>query len=365
MKISISVIRVFFIALCILLITSYTTVALDGGLNATNVVLGLMAGTIFSLLLIGLDVLFKKWSFYSFNIALLGIICGYFMGEAVMLVFNAIFHLSPFGIAPAVITLIKTFAFLSCTYFGVTLATKTFGELLLMLPFGSKNASPKKKDIIVDWTVLQDARIIELAASGLLDDSLIVPQFVFKELYVMLDNSDETIKSRGRRCLEAFKKLEGISTLGLRYSDVDFPEILDYNLKLLQLAGSIDANIITADAARLQQYAMGRVRIIHMHLLSNAIKPISGEQLMIKIQRYGKEPRQGVGYLDDGTMVVVNGAAEYIGETIKALVLSVKHTASGRMIFCNTAEESADAVESLLNHVSIDLDQTQKNYYTV
>src|ERR1044072_7233269 len=105
----------------------------------------------------------------------------------------------------------------------------------------------------------------------------------------------------------------------------------------------MNTNIITSDINRIQQASIEGVRIINIHLLSNALKPLTqaGEFINIKIQRYGKEPRQGVGYLDDGTMVVVNGGAEFIGETIKAQVLSVKHTSSGRMIFCNAAEEGS------------------------
>ncbi len=366
MNISISFIRAFFTALCILLATSYSAMAVNGGLTVANVAIGMTGGAAFSLLLIGADVLFKKWNLYSFNTVFLGLICGYLMGEAVMLTFNAVFNINALTITNTAMVLTNIAVFLSCAYFGVVLAVRASEELSITIPFIKfKNTSSKKKDILIDWTILQDARIIELASSGLLDDALIAPRFMFKELYAMLDDSDETIKNKGRRCLETFKKLESLPTLNLRYSDIDFLDIADHNLKLLQLAGSLDANILTADPTRLQQYAVEDVRIIHMHLLSNAIKPVSGEQLMIKVQRYGKEPRQGVGYLDDGTMVVVNGGAEYIGDTIKAVVLSIKHTASGRMIFCNAAEESSE-VDSVLSHVAIDLEQQpQKNYFSV
>jgi uncharacterized protein YacL len=104
-------------------------------------------------------------------------------------------------------------------------------------------------------------------------------------------------------------------------------------------------------------------------MLSNALKPITGETLNIKIQRYGKEPRQGVGYLEDGTMVVVNGGAEFIGDTIKAHVLSVKHTASGRMIFCN-ANEDLSLLDPTLNSIShaqlaSDMENAHKNYFSL
>jgi uncharacterized protein YacL len=99
--------------------------------------------------------------------------------------------------------------------------------------------------------------------------------------------------------------------------------------------------LITADISRIQMASIEGIRVINIHTLSNALKPLmqAGEFIKIKVQRYGKEPRQGVGYLEDGTMVVVNGGGNYIGETIDAKVLSVKHTTSGRMIFCNAIDE--------------------------
>jgi len=148
-------------------------------------------------------------------------------------------------------------------------------------------------------------------------------------------------KAKARRSLDLIKKLEGLPSLDLRYVDTDFPEIKEPMTKLIRLARFMDTHIITSDINRIQQASIEGVRIINIHMLSNALKPITqaGESITIKIQRYGKEARQGVGYLEDGTMVVVNGGAEFIGETVKAYVLSVKHTSSGRMIFCNAAEE--------------------------
>jgi uncharacterized protein YacL len=142
--------------------------------------------------------------------------------------------------------------------------------------------------------------------------------------------------------LENLKKLEELLSLEIRTSDTDFPEIKDSMGKLIRLARLLDANILTTDINRVQIAATEGVKIINLHALSNALKPLmqAGEKLKIKIQRYGKEPRQGVGYLDDGTMVVVNGGGDFIGENIDVYVLSVKHTASGRMIFCNTIEEA-------------------------
>ena len=150
----------------------------------------------------------------------------------------------------------------------------------------------------------------------------------------------------------------------MRFSETDFQEFKDPISKLVHLARIIEANIITTDINRIQQSMIEGVRVINLHSLSNALKPLtqSGEFLTIKIQRYGKEARQGVGYLDDGTMVVVNGGADYIGEVIKTQVLSVKHTSSGRIIFCNAYEEASGEEFA---HTGHNLDDPNKTYFAL
>ena len=134
--------------------------------------------------------------------------------------------------------------------------------------------------------------------------------------------------------------MEEIPQQGLRYNDTDFPDAKDMTSKLIRLARLIDANILTADINRVEIASIEGVEIINLHSLSTALKPLRemGEVIKIKVQRLGKEPRQGVGYLEDGTMVVINGGGNYIDQVIDAQVLSVKHTTSGRMIFCNVIE---------------------------
>jgi uncharacterized protein YacL len=242
-------------------------------------------------------------------------------------------------------------------------------ELHVSIPFVQfQPMSHKKKDILVDISILTDPRIIDLASSGLLDHQLILPRFALKDLYNMSETGDEAAKAKARRSLEVVKKLESMPTLDLRYVETDFPEIKEPMSKLIRLARFLDTHIITSDINRIQSSSIEGVRIINIHLLSNALKPITqaGEYINIKVQRYGKEPRQGVGYLDDGTMVVINGGAEFIGETIKGQVLSVKHTSSGRMIFCNAAEEGQTPLteQEFAQSVS-DMENNHKSYFSL
>lgn len=367
MNISLSFIRVFFVILCILFLTTYTTTQSPGGLNVINVAIGVLSGIAFGLILIGSDSFLKRFNLRSFNIALLGLLFGYLMGEAIMLIFSTVIDASAMAIHPQTITMIRTSVFLFTAYVGMTMTARASDELYASIPFIKfKPTNHKKKDILIDASILTDTRIIDLAASGLLDHHLILPRFVLKELHATAEAGDEAAKTRARRSLDVVKKLESVPTLDLRYSDTDFLEVKDTMPKLIRLARLLDANIITSDINRIQQSSIEGVRIINIHMLSNALKPITqaGEFINIKIQRFGKESRQGVGYLDDGTMVVVNGGAEFIGQTIKSQVLSVKHTSSGRMIFCNAMTENVMSEQELAASVA-SMEDAHKNYFGV
>jgi uncharacterized protein YacL len=368
MNISISFIRILFFCLCILFFTTYTTARAPNDANPyLHVVIGIVLGLLFGFLVISLDKLFKRFNLRVFNIAVLGLFFGYLMGEAIRLIFQAIVDTSTLYISSETNLLIRSCIFLFSIYFGMAMTARACDELYVSIPFIKfKPSSHKKKDILIDSSLLVDSRIIDLATSGLLDHHLLMPRFILKELYEFAENSDEAIRVKARRCLDVIKKLENIPTLDLRYVDTDFPEIKDSMSKLVRLARLLDANIITADNNRVQQSTIEGVRVINIHTLSNALKPITqaGEYLTIKIHRYGKEPRQGVGYLDDGTMVVVNGGAEYIGDAVRAQVLSVKHTSSGRMIFSNVIEDNL-LMEQAMSQTIPDHDSSHKSYFAL
>jgi len=317
-----------------------------------TVSMGLLGGLLLSGCLVALDLATEKFNLRSFNTAVIGLFFGYLMSQAVLLIFDGIIG-KEVALATSYMPL-RFFIFLISSYLAMTMTARAVGEIHASIPFVEfKQTTFKKKDILIDTSILNDSRIIDLASTGLLDHHLIMPKFAFKELQNLVETGEEVAKAKARRCLEVLKKLETIPSLDLRFVDTDFPEIKDSMAKLVQIARFLDTNIITSDINRIQQSSIEAVRIINIHMLSHALKPITqaDESISIKIQPYGKEARQGVGYLDDGTMVVVNGGAEFIGETIKAYVLSVKHTSSGRMIFCNAAEDG-----SLLGHTDQDDD---------
>jgi len=319
--------------------TTYTTTVTIEGLTLFNTIIGVVAGSLFGLSLMTIDYFFKRFTLRSFNIAMLGLFIGYLMGEAVFLNLNSALEISRLHLEPSTKTLFKTALFLFTSYLGMCMTKRASEELSISIPFIKfKSMNYKKKDLLIDPSILQDSRIIDLATSGLLNNHLILPRFVLKDLY---NGSESEINSKAKHSLEIYKKLENMPHLELRYVDTDFPGIPDPMSKLIRLARLLDANIIASDMSRIQQSTIEGVSIININLLAHALKPLtqSGEYLHIKIQHAGKGAKQGVGYIEDGTMVVVNGGADHIGKTVKAQVLSVKHTTSGRMIFCNSTEE--------------------------
>lgn len=348
MNVSLSFIRVFFTLLSMLFVTIYAAHTFHTPLS---IVLGLAVGFCFGLLLIGLDLFFKRFNLRSFNIALLGLFFGYLMGEALVIILHAILKISLTSnliLNTPLIEIIEIGIFLFGIYLGLILTLRASDEIYASIPFVKFTPlKQKKKDLIIDSSALADTRIIDLALSGLLDQHIIIPRFVVRELYAQSEVQDESIKVRAKRALETLKKLEEYTQLGIRYNDTDFPEVKDIHSKLIRLGRLLDGNIITADISRVETATVEGVKIINIHTLSNALKPLSqtGEIIHIKVQRAGKEPNQGVGYLEDGTMIVVNGGGDFIGKTIAVNVLSVKHTSSGRMIFCNVASELPEDAE--------------------
>jgi uncharacterized protein YacL len=342
MNISLAFMRIFFMILSIFFMTTFM-LSSPAGTVTSNAIVGVVIGLFFGFLLIGFDTLFRRFNLRAFNVAIIGIFIGYLMGQALVLTFDAVLDISSISIAlqPQTLEIIKIGLFLFGTYLGAIMTLRASDELYVSIPFVKFAPSiQKKKDLLIDTSVLTDARILDVAASGIFDHQLMVPRFIMKELYAQSETGDEITKAKARRALEVLKKLEAIPTLEMRFNDTDFPEVKELSGKLVRLARLLDSNILSADISRVQMASLEGVRVVNLHTLSSALKPLmqTGEFIKIKIQRLGKEPQQGVGYLEDGTMVVVNGGGKYLGEVIEARVLSVKHTSAGRMIFCNAMD---------------------------
>jgi uncharacterized protein YacL len=341
MNVSSAFVRFIFVLLSVIFMISF---AIGSSAETTSwtylwgTILGLVTGGI----LIAIDILCKRYNLRAFNTAIIGLFFGYLMAQALLLIFNAIIDITGAHPGHIFVEVTKIFLFLLGTYLGVMMTVRSADEIYVSIPFVKFTPTAQvTKDLLLDLSALSDPRIIDLAASGLLNKRLVIPRFLLKDLYSQEEDSDEMTSAKAKRLLETVRKLETVPDLNIRFQETDFPEEKDASGKVLRLARLLDADVLSAEINRIQMAEAEGVRVINIHALSKALKPLmqKGEHLKIKILRQGKEEMQGVGYLEDGTMVVVNGAGDHIGETIAANVISVRHTPSGRMIFCNISEE--------------------------
>ena len=356
MNFSLLCIRLFFIFLSIFFMATHT-MSVSGAWTLNSALTGIIYGSIASCLLISLDVLFRRFRLRSLNLVIIGLFVGYLLAQGILHIFSLVLSFAMPVLSTEVLGIVKTTIMLSCLYLGIVITCRSSEELSLSIPFIKLQSSSKKNNnLIVTPSLLSDDRIIDVATSGLLDHRLIIPRFVIKELNSMVESHEEILNKKGSHALSIVKKLDSLPSLHLTYDDTYFPDAKDCNQKIIQLANMVSANILTSDMSTLNIDHESNIRVINMQTLANAFKPLlnSNESLFIKVQRYGKEPHQGIGYLDDGTMVVVNGGGEHIGQTIKSQVLSVKHTSSGRIIFCNaTIEEEHVTLVTAKDFVSV------------
>jgi len=198
-----------------------------------------------------------------------------------------------------------------------------------------RDARPQRRYRILDTSAIIDGRIAEVAETGFLDGTLVVPQFVLKELQSVADASDPLKRNRGRRGLDILHRIQKTSGIDVVISDVDFPEIKEVDLKLIELAKAMPGKLVTNDFNLNKVAQLRGVDVLNLNELTNALKPVvlPGEVMNVFIIKEGKEYNQGVAYLDDGTMVVVDNARSRIGKNLEVVVTSVLQTTAGRMIF--------------------------------
>lgn len=198
-----------------------------------------------------------------------------------------------------------------------------------------RDARTHRRYRILDTSAIIDGRIAEVAESGFLDGTLVIPQFVLKELQAVADASDPLKRNRGRRGLDILHRIQKTSGIDVIISDVDFPAIKEVDLKLIELAKTMDGKLVTNDFNLNKVAQLRGVDVLNLNELTSALKPVvlPGEVMNVFIIKEGKEYNQGVAYLDDGTMVVVDNARSRIGKNLEVVVTSVLQTTAGRMIF--------------------------------
>jgi len=195
--------------------------------------------------------------------------------------------------------------------------------------------------ILLDTSAIIDGRIADISQTGFISGTLIVPRFVLNELQHIADSADTMRRNRGRRGLEMLNRLQKDATVPIEITDADVEGIIEVDSKLVKLAQTLHCPIITNDFNLNRVAELQGVKVLNINELANAVKPVllPGEDIVIKIIQDGKELGQGVGYLDDGTMIVVEGGRQYMGSTIEVSVTRVLQTVAGRMIFAHPKQQ--------------------------
>jgi uncharacterized protein YacL len=267
---------------------------------------------------------------------LLGAVLGSVLGIAGAALFGMVLggSLPPGGTR----ALLQLFVLMLMSYIGLMVGASK-GDLLnftggLAELFAGERAG-KSNLKILDTSAIIDGRIADVVETGFLEGNLLVPEFVLRELQVVADSSDSSRRQRGRRGLDILQKMQANPALGVLIVEDDFPQLREVDLKLIELAKKMSAPIVTNDFNLSKVARLHQVRVLNLNDLANSLKPLvlPGEKMNIVVLKEGKEYNQGVGYLDDGTMVVVDHARRMIGRAVEITVTSVLQTASGKMIF--------------------------------
>ena len=196
-------------------------------------------------------------------------------------------------------------------------------------------AAPLSTAKILDTSVIIDGRVFDICKTGFLEGELVIPQFVLAELRHIADSSDALRRNRGRRGLDVLNRIQTELKIPVRIEETDYDDVAEVDVKLLRLARQLNGIVVTNDYNLNKVAGVTGVKVLNINELANAVKPVvlPGEEMTVQIVREGKEPGQGVGYLDDGTMIVVDNARRHVGETIDVVVTTVLQTSAGRMIF--------------------------------
>ncbi len=286
-----------------------------------GVVLGFAVGCVIVLV----EILLERYSVQTLVAATLGLIAGLITGNLLA------YALSQTVEAPEYLYVLIV---LVCGYTGTTLAAVKLREIPLLASLGSRRGGEAILNVL-DTSVIIDGRIADVIESGFLPGKVVIPRFVLKEIQLIADSSNPIKRNRGRRGLEILNKIQKSSLAHVEIMEKDYADVPTVDEKLLVLSKELNAYLVTNDYNLNQVAALQGVKILNLNNLANALKAVvlPGEMLGVQVVKEGKEVGQGIGYLDDGTMVVVENGRAHIGEALEVLVTSVLQTAAGRMIF--------------------------------
>ena len=331
-------IRILFLSLCVLAGYALSQMQPDW---VTHGYLGMIIGFGFGGLLLAVDEMLKGFSLRAFSATTFGLLLGTLV--ALLIDHSGLFEFENPDDRSR--WLIRLGLFLSFGYIGMVLAMRSNKEdFSLIIPY--VRFSPQNKPdnlLLLDTSAIIDGRIADLIETRLLDGLIIVPRFVLRELQQIADSGDAIKRARGRRGLEMLNRIQRNNQIEVRIHDGDFPEEKDVDSKLVRLARNLNAKLFTNDYNLSKIAALQKVNCVNLHEVSKCLKVIllPGEMLHLKIVREGKDKGQGIGYLPDGTMVVVNNGQPHIGQQVEAEVQTLLQTGAGIIVFADVRGASA------------------------
>ncbi len=334
-----TMVRVLFVALCAG--AGLLPLALQRGGEAAGII-GVLAGLAFGLLVTAVERRLRRVAGKVIFHTVVGFVLGLILGRlAYGAVANFLTAFPPFAGVVA-----QTLCLAGGAYLGALVALDkgrefNFAGFIRLLKEQPRTESYK----LLDTSVIIDGRIADITETGFLEGTLVIPQFILRELQHIADSSDPLKRNRGRRGLDILQKIQKKVDIRVEISDMEFPEIREVDNKLVAMAKALNAKIVTNDFNLNKVAELHGVGVLNINELTNALRPVvlPGEDMRVYVLKEGKEYNQGIAYLDDGTMVVVDNGRRHIGQTIDVCVTSVLQTTAGRMIFSRLKEEAEAA----------------------
>jgi len=293
---------------------------------------GVVFGFVVGCVIVFVEILLERYSARTLVAAALGLTAGLIVGNLFAYALSKTVEAPEYFYALIVLV---------CGYIGTMLAATKLRDIPFLAALGSRPAGGANLNIL-DTSVIIDGRITDVIESGFLPGVVIIPRFVLKEIQLVADSSNPLKRNRGRRGLEILNKIQKSALARVEIWEKDYTDIATVDEKLLRLSKELDANLVTNDYNLNQVAELQGIKILNLNNLANALKAVvlPGELLPVQVVKEGKEPGQGVGYLDDGTMVVVENGRSHIGDDLEVLITSVLQTAAGRMIFGKIPEDN-------------------------
>jgi uncharacterized protein YacL len=332
-QLTVNLLRVLFIAFCA------TVGSIVSGEVIDNAIPGILVGLAFGLLLVLVDRLLKGVSLRAFSSATLGLLLGLFFAN-LLLASEVLRYQSETTQWAA-----RLIVYCAFGYLGTMLAMRSNrDEFSLIIPYVRfVREATQHEPLVIDTNIIIDGRIADLCATGFLSQSLIVPRFVLGELQTLADSHDPTKRERGRRGLDILNQLQRSHEIELTIHDSGLDESeLPIDARLVRVAQVLQARLLTNDQALCQVARLQQVPVLNLSDLSRALRPVvvAGDEMELNLLKEGRDPHQAVGYLPDGTMIVVNQGRPHIGKVATVVVSSALQTAGGRLIFAELKENA-------------------------